>query len=226
MCRCPGTPQPVPGTGLLGEQCCPGRPGPQELLCGDGSCRQALGSRAGLNVCAGMHQPPRRLFHFPGIRCVQGGPGGAWGGGQVSPPGMKGCGCDGRGVKALDSKSNRVSLRRFESCSQRETFTWCHTHRAAVGVRVIPALHILPGEQFCSREPAPWLKLPINTPGRSCDGPSAAGAQAPLRSSRFCRTGKGEEAAVEGSRVWIIFPRCRVTPHHDPVPCLQETWGS
>ena len=28
-------------------------------------------------------------------------------------------GCDGRGVKALDLKSNRVSLRRFESCSQR-----------------------------------------------------------------------------------------------------------
>ena len=30
----------------------------------------------------------------------------------------QGC-CDGREVKALDSKSNRVSLRRFESCSQR-----------------------------------------------------------------------------------------------------------
>lgn len=30
--------------------------------------------------------------------------------------------CDGRVVKAFDSKSNRVSLRRFESCSQRRGF--------------------------------------------------------------------------------------------------------
>ena len=33
------------------------------------------------------------------------------------------CRCDGRVVKALDSKSNGVSPRRFESCSQRQHFS-------------------------------------------------------------------------------------------------------
>lgn len=47
----------------------------------------------------------------------------------------QGC-CDGREVKALDSKSNRVSLRRFESCSQRwilpRACRWkCHSEALA-----------------------------------------------------------------------------------------------
>ena len=34
-------------------------------------------------------------------------------------PSFGGFSCDGRVVKALDLKSNTVSVRRFESCSQR-----------------------------------------------------------------------------------------------------------
>ena len=34
-------------------------------------------------------------------------------------PSSEGSSCDGRVVKALDLKSNTVSVRRFESCSQR-----------------------------------------------------------------------------------------------------------
>lgn len=83
---------------------------------------------AGLRPC---HQHPGAeraqgwRWRCPSLPSRNGGRGGSRGclgmpltdhGAQAAPAG----GCDGRGVKALDSKSNRVSLRRFESCSQRQ----------------------------------------------------------------------------------------------------------